>query len=118
MVVSQKGYEDLATDLKAYGEFLPVTGEGNSYWVLHVTKFISADAINSLLSTRIIDEAECINVERLAFHEEAVSDLLIFRTAFTDYKNIYCTEKFKDLVETKGLKGLIFSTDLAGINEP
>lgn len=118
IVLNKKGYEDLANSLNNYGEFLPITVEGKPYWVLHVTKFVTEDAINTLHSTRIIDEAECITVEDLAFNEQAISDLFIFRTEFTGYKNIYCTEKFKTLIETAGLRGLLFSTDLAGVNEP
>lgn len=89
------------------------------YWVLHVTKKIGLDAVDLSKSEReVIEECEYIGMQSLVFKEEKLKDLLLFQTEFSGYKNLYCTEKFKALIEKSGLKGLLFSTDLAGIYEP
>lgn len=118
LILSQKAYAALKEDLSPYGEFLPVTVESLPYWILHVNKFAIANAIDEENSERIINDAGLINMNKLAFHENAVNNLLIFKTEYSGYKNIYCTEKFKALIESLGLKGLRFTRDLACVEEP
>lgn len=118
IILNKKAYDILGTKLTPYGELLPAFCEGIPYWILHVTKKITMDTVDLNKSERIVEEGGFINVKALAFKESEVKDLLIFKTEFSEYRNIYCTEKFKTLIETAGLKGLLFSTDLAGINEP
>src|SRR5690606_38201158 len=108
--LNQTAYKALAAPLSPYGEILPVTCDGAPYWIVHPTEKTGLDAIDRDKSKReVIDECEYIGVQSLVFKEEALSDLLIFQTEFNGYKNIYCTEKFKSLVEKSQLKGLLFS---------
>ena len=118
LAMNQRAYDLLKEDLSPYGEFLPITVEGIQYWILHVNKFTDMAAVDEANSSRFIDESTFINLEALAFKEDVIGDLLIFKTEYIDYRNIYCTEKFKTLIENSGLKGLAFTTDLASINEP
>lgn len=119
IALNTRAYELLHNHIQPYGELLPVNCEGITYWLLHTTKKLGLEYVDLNKSQReIIEECEYIDAQSLVFKEEKLADQLIFLTEFNGYKNIYCTEKFKSLVEKAGLKGLIFSTDLAGITEP
>ena len=115
LMLNEVAYEEMKDHLSPYGEFLPITVEGIPYWVLHVTKFTDMSYVDHESSERFIDEAQCINLVSLSFKEEMLNDLLIFRTEYSGYQNVYCTDKFKDLIEKMDLKGLLFQTDLASV---
>lgn len=115
LAFNQKAYDALKEELAPYGEWLPVSCEGNPYWLLHTTKKIEMEAVDLKNSVRTIDEGDFIDLEKLTFKDDAVKDLLIFQTPYSGYRNLYCTDKFKTLVEDAGLKGLIFSEDLISI---
>jgi hypothetical protein len=118
IALNQKAYDALGNILSAHGELLPASCEGIPYWLLHTTTKIGMEFVDLDLSQRIVEEGGYIDMQSLVFKEEELKDLLIFQTEFSGYRNIYCTEKFKALVEAAGLKGLLFSTDLACVNEP
>lgn len=115
LVLNEHSYEVLVNELSAYGEFLPITVEGISYWLLHVNKFADINAVDESNSHRVVDESDGIHLESLSFKESEVNKLLVFKTKYNDYKNIYCNESFKLLIEKLGLKGLEFREDLASI---
>lgn len=115
LVVSQKGYDALRDVLQPYGEWLPVTCAGNQYWLLHTTKKTDMDAVDLKQSDRFVEQGDFVELKKLVFKDEAVNDLLVFQTPYSGYRNLYCTETFKTLVENAGLSGLIFSDDLVSI---
>jgi hypothetical protein len=118
LILNKKAYDALGEKLSSCGELLPAFCEGIPYWVLHVTKKTGMEAVNIDASKRIVEEGGFIDMQTLEFEEGVIKDLLIFKTEFSGYRNIYCTEKFKALIESLGLKGLLFSTDLACVKEP
>lgn len=115
LVLNEKAYQLLSETLAPYGELLPVKCEGIPYWVLHITQFTKIDAVDEDKSERVIEESGYIDMKQLTFKADKVKDLLLFKTEFDGYKNIYCSEKFKERVEAAGLQGLVFSTDLASL---
>jgi len=115
LVLNENAYTQLSEHLKPYGEFLPVMCEGIPYWLLHVTCLTGMDVVDEVQSNRHIEEGGYIDVNRLTFKEERVKNLLLFKTEYNGYKNIYCTELFKQLVERNNLSGLIFNPDLAAL---
>lgn len=112
LACNDKAYEVLKDHLSGYGEWLPVTCEGTQYWLLHATKKTGIDAVNTKVSQRTIDVTEHVEIQRLEFIEDKVQDLLVFQTEYSLYKNLYCTDRFKDLIESAGLGGLVFSDDM------
>lgn len=118
LALNKTAFDALSNILRGYGELLPCQCEGIPYWVLHVTHKTGLDAVNLTKSERIVEAGGYIDMQSLVFNEDKLKDVLIFKTEFSNYRNIYCTEKFKSLIEGLGLKGLLFSTDLAGIYEP
>jgi hypothetical protein len=113
LAMNEKAYTALSAPLEEYGEFLSVTCEGVPYWVLHVTKVVDSDAVDLTSSEREIDESGYVDIKTLRFVDEQVKDLLIFRSEYTDGRNVYCSDKFKSIIDDNGLKGLIFDTELA-----
>ncbi len=109
IVCNEKAYRVLKEPLGSYGEWLPVKVEGISYWLLHVTKKTEMENINLKASERTID---VIEVQKLSFIQNKIEDLLIFKTAYNNYQNIYCTEDFRSLIEKNELQGLSFSSDM------
>ena len=115
LALNQKAYDALRDELRSYGELLPITCAGNPYWLLHTTKKTDMDAVDVKNSERTIDEGGFIDLKKLSFKEDAVKDLLVFQTPYSDFRNLYCTDRFKILIESRGLKGLVFSEDLVSI---
>lgn len=112
IVCNEKAYSILKEPLGAYGEWLPVNVEGISYWLLHVTKKTGMENINLKASERTIDVIDNIEVQKLSFIQNKIENLLIFKTAYNNYQNIYCTENFRNLIEKNELQGLVFSADM------
>lgn len=118
LALNQKAYDALSVTLQPFGEFLQVTSEGIPYRVFHSTLQTGLEFVDETKSKRTIDEVDYVEMQSLVFNEKLLEKKLIFQTEFNNYRNMYCTEAFKSLVESKGLKGLYFSTDLACVNEP
>jgi hypothetical protein len=91
------------------GEFLPITVAGDQFYLFNCFELGIHDEINS--KHRKID-GEIIGVDRISFNEADVKNKLLFKTKFDNCGTIYCTDKFKDLITSLNLKGLVFSSDL------
>lgn len=115
LILNHKAYQAIGKDLEPYGELLPANCEGIGYWILHVTSQTGMDAVDLEHSEREVAASGVIELQALAFDEEAIKDKLIFKTEYSDFQNIYCTEAFKALIENAGLKGLVFSSDLVSV---
>lgn len=115
LALNQKAYDSVGDLLESYGEWLPVTCAGNSYWLLHTTKKTDMSAVDLKNSERTIDEGEFIDLKKLRFDEREVEDLFIFQTPYSGYRNLYCSDTFRVLIEKAGLKGLVFSENLVSI---
>ncbi|MFL0805062.1 MAG: hypothetical protein K6L81_15225 [Agarilytica sp.] len=113
LVLNQKAYEALKSELESYGEFLPLSCEGKAYWLFHVTKRTSIGAVDLKCSERTIDPVGLVDIVKITFKSEQVKSLYLFKTEYNNYLyNIYCTELFKDIVESADLSGLVFSDDM------
>jgi len=115
LVLSEHAYNILSEVLTPFGEFLPVKHKEISFWIFHVTKLTGLDVINQTDSARTVEASGHIDVEQMSFINELVEDLLIFKTEYNGFKNVYCSEQFKSLVLKSELKGLVFKEDLASI---
>ncbi len=119
MVLNQKAYDVLASQLKEYGEFLPVSIEGITYYIFNVLYLVDESFIDLDKSEREYEgEGDCraqVGLHKLKFKEELLSNTLLFKTEFDTYLNIFCGDEFKDLVENAGLQGIVFKPDLASV---
>jgi hypothetical protein len=117
LALNQNAYDKLKQHLAGIGELLPVECEGTPYWLFHSTNKTGMEYVDLDESERQVDPVDYVEMQALVFKEEALKGQLVFQTEFSNYRNMYCTEEFKTLVEKMELKGLYFSNDLACINE-
>ena len=115
LVFNQKTYQIFSETLKDYGEFLTISVEGIPYYLFNVLKVIDQDAIDESQSEQKLKDGQYEGLVKLKFREDKIKDLLLFRTSYDEYLNIYCQDDFKNMVEKSALSGLIFKTDLAGV---
>ncbi len=106
---SPESYLKLASKLKAYGEFLPISVEGETWHIFNIIRTLDADPEQSRKA--FVDGEESTYVEAIGFLPN--QEDLIFKSSYDGCMGIYCQDEFIDLVE--GLSGLDFSTDLRAI---
>ena len=118
LVMNNKAYQALSRPLEDFGEWLPVSFQGQGYWLFHVTKRLGIELVDLKRSQRSIDPLGLIEINQLVFIENEIQGLQLFKTEYNNYLyNIYCTHDFKTLIEEQGLKGLLFSSDMTNSPE-
>ena len=100
LLLSPKAYRLLGDSMAPYGEFLSVILDGETYQIF-----------NCLTTAKVI-EAESSET-KLVFDEKSVGDKLLFKSPFQSCIDIYCSERFKTLVEDCEFAGVNFDTRLA-----
>ncbi|ROR98676.1 hypothetical protein EDC56_3412 [Sinobacterium caligoides] len=104
--LSPKANRYLGELLRDCGEFLPVTVNDEVFYIFNCLRFGEEDTAKCHRSEGYID-----TVTELAF-EESVSELVLFKSKLCRGQTLYCNEIFKRAVESLGLTGIAFSTDL------
>lgn len=111
LVLSERARETLEGCIGSYGEFLPIDVEGQRRFVFNLTT--STEAIDPFNSSKTELDGVDLGVDKIAFLEHEVADLLIFSTSYDLHAYTYCTHTFKELVEQSGLSsGWHFRTEL------
>jgi len=114
LVFNQKAYELLSNYLTQYGEMLEVNIESNKYYIFNVMKMLDDKTINYDKSQKAVFEGKEVGVKRLTFNTELIDDdILIFKTSYNHGGHLYCSDKFKNLIEELKLTGITFDTMLA-----
>ncbi len=107
--LSSAAYDGLKDILSKDGEFLPVRANNkNAYFFNPLKKAEDVDGLDEKLSIK----NEWGDIESTIFHEERVSKLMVFKSAFDNYNSTYCQESLKNAVENAGLKGVFFTLNL------
>lgn len=110
LVLSPRARAVLGPSLNCFGEFLPFSCNDQEYAVFAVHGVIEPE----LADSKAIEESGIYaGVSSLVFKPEAVGTHTIFKTEFDKFSQLYCSESFKQTVESKGLIGLSFSPDLS-----
>ncbi|WP_444932013.1 hypothetical protein ACJJIF_09700 [Microbulbifer sp. SSSA002] len=109
LVLSTKAQSVLSEELAPYGEFLPITLDGQPYVIFNCLNTVSAD---KSVSRADIQNDLWLGVKSIGFSDEEVTSNLIFKTRFDRCANLYCGDRFRDIVEGAGLKGLKFLENL------
>lgn len=122
LVLSSKAKEELAATLNAAGQMIPVDVDGDTFFVFNCTRLLDAVDAEST-EVRFVGDGRPSQFTRLSFREEAVQNETVFRVRWpepeetvgdVDYSQIppptqvYCTQKFVDMVLENGLKGFRF----------
>lgn len=109
LVLTNKAYELLKSELAPFGEFLLGYAEGKPVTLFNCMTFGEEDKTQTTIE--YIDGIPC-GLENLAFVESKVKDMLVFKSQMQDGMSLYCTSSFRELVEAHCLQGLIFDNDL------
>ncbi|OUS32602.1 hypothetical protein A9Q99_00600 [Gammaproteobacteria bacterium 45_16_T64] len=115
LFLNQHAYDALHTVLDAHGEFLPITHKDGDGYLFNVLEDANT---NGALDTKLSTCDEYGDVQSVVFHEDKLKGASVVRTAFDNYQGVYCSDRFKILVEGTGLSGVIFSADLGTIYPP
>lgn len=108
LVLSPRAYRLLGDSLKQCGELLPVEAEGETYYIFNCLTVGEDDKDNcSFKQVEGID----FELERLTFKDSNL-DYFIFKSEMDSYRNLFCSERFKQAVEKFGLTGISFDESL------
>lgn len=110
LVLSPKAKEILNPLLTIFGEFLPFECNGEIYFIFAVHSLIEPDTSNS---EALINNGVYAGISSLVFKSEVVGSHILFKTSFDRFSHLYCTEQFRNAVESNFLTGLSFSTNLS-----
>lgn len=108
LVLSPRAYRLLGDALKQCGELLPVQAEGDTYYIFNCLTVGEDDKDNcSFKQVEGID----FELERLTF-KDSNAEHFIFKSEMDAYRNLFCSDRFKQAVEEFGLTGISFDESL------
>ena len=108
MLLNQKAYDSLSDLLAPHGELLPCELHGGNGYFFNCL---------NLQPTEVADveyrmyKGMCVEVKSIAFPDSLSDD--VFKHSSEKGFQMYCSEKFVEAVEASGLRGLLFTKDLA-----
>lgn len=110
LVLDRTAHEQFSKKLTPTGEFLPVSINGEHYYLFNVLYVVPDDAVNLSAAVEKIDSCVHLGQSNVTFDEEFLNekDILIFKTKTDKLIFSYCTQAFKDQYESYGFKGIIF----------
>lgn len=108
LVLSPKAYRYLGDSLADYGESLPVDVAGEIFYIFNCLRIAPEDEA----LTKFEYEGDIrLGLEQLAFKSEA-SENLVFKSVLQSCITVYCNGRFKEAVESFGLTGIVFESNL------
>ena len=102
-------YELLKERLANFGEFLPVKAEGNNMILFNLLTF--GQEQKDMCLTKYEDGFED-GLELLIFEQDDIQNKLLFKSKLEGAQKVYCTDEFKNIIQSNNLKGLVFDEDL------
>ncbi|WP_445362471.1 hypothetical protein ACJJIQ_16575 [Microbulbifer sp. ANSA003] len=107
LVLHESAYQALEGILGPFGEFLPCTHQESKFYLFNPLTI--ADELDAVIPGSVTRKENLLS--GIEFDENKLKDVPVFRTKEA-YISIYCTETFKDLVESEKLDGLSFTSNL------
>lgn len=113
LILSQKTYDQIGEQLQPYGELLPVEVESGTCYLFNLLARLPENVIDTDGSEYEYYEDEPVGFRTLHFNANNIpADQLLFGVQSHFAYNLYCGDRFKDLVKQNGLGGLYFNTTL------
>lgn len=110
LVLAPAAYEYMHEELSEYGEFYDIHLKGESFHLFRcLNRIENIDKANSSLN-------EFDEIVTLGFLPEDIKGHLIWTTSFDGGEGLYCSKKFKALVNEKSFSGVEFDVDLASLS--
>ncbi|MGI9283565.1 MAG: hypothetical protein ACR2PX_28655 [Endozoicomonas sp.] len=101
LMLSDAAKTAIGEEISSYGEFLPVTYKGANWHLFNLLNPIEADQESSILNKHE-------EVESISFKDKDVDGQILWSSPFGNHSEIYCSQRFVDLVESSSLKGVRF----------
>jgi hypothetical protein len=113
-VFGSKAVTVLEDFLKPNGELLPISCDGEKYFLYNVTRVV--DALDeSKCELQLFDDGGIMDIIRYSFLNEKLIGVLMFKLPQDPLGWVYTTDPFVDKVQAAGLKGfkfrLVWSSD-------
>jgi hypothetical protein len=108
LVLSPKAYRLLKDSLKDSGEFLPVEVAGELHYIFNCFALGKPDEEHC---THNGEEGMEAGLKQLELDSSA-STLLVFKVQLENCQTLFCSDRFKEVVETFGLHGIYFDEEL------
>ena len=109
LIMKMPVYELLKERLASFGEFLPVKAEGNNMMLFNLLTF--GQEQKDMCLTKYEDGFED-GLELLTFEQDDIQNKLLFKSKLEGAQKVYCTDEFKNIIQSNNLKGLVFDEDL------
>ncbi|KAA1165503.1 hypothetical protein [Pseudoalteromonas fuliginea] len=109
LIMKMPVYELLKARLANIGEFLPVKAEGNNMILFNLLTF--GQEQKDMCLTKYEDGFED-GLELLTFEQDDIQSKLLFKSKLEGAQKVYCTDEFKNIIQSNKLKGLVFDEDL------
>ncbi|WKE65424.1 hypothetical protein PVT67_17425 [Gallaecimonas kandeliae] len=106
LVLNKKAYDTLAPSLNNFGEFLPLTVNGEPH---HLFNCLIFGQENEAKTTYKYDAGIPTGLTHLEFVEE---DKILFKSQISFCGSLFCNDNFKMLCEESFIKGLRFEENL------
>ena len=110
LVLHNYAYQALEGLLGPYGEFLPCMYQGVKFYLFNPLAI--AEDLDAVVPGSITREGNLLS--GIEFDEGKLEHVPVFRTK-ESFISIYCTEVFKELVQSEKLEGLLFSGNLTQV---
>lgn len=108
LLLSPQAHRLLGDTLQSSGEFLPVIVNNETYYIFNC--FVIGEA-NEDSSKHDFEGDMQLGLNYLEFKDSATENL-IFKTPFDSCLTLFCTDRFKEIVESFDLKGVVFDKNL------
>jgi hypothetical protein len=113
LILNQKAYDRLKDLLQSCGELLPVEVESDTFYLFNMLERLPDSIIDMNNSEYEYYEEEPVGFRILNFDANSVpQDKLLFGVQSDFAYNLYCDDRFIDLLDEKELGGLYFNTTL------
>lgn len=108
LVLSPKAYRLLKDTLVSFGEFLPVKVGDDLHYIFNCFALGQADENRCVFNE---EEGMLAGLKHLEL-DDGVSNLLVFKVKLENCLTLFCNERFKGIVDSFELNGIIFDEDL------
>lgn len=108
LVLSPRAYRLLKDTLSNSGEFLPVQIGNDAHHIFNCFALGRPDEGKCVFNSEEGMEAGLKHLEL----DPSASNLLVFKVKLEGCLTLFCTERFKDIIDSFGLKGVTFDDNL------
>lgn len=108
LVLSPKAHRLLKDLLNDSGEFLPVSISGETHYIFNC---FTLGEVNEEACTFNNEEGMQAGLKHIEFKESA-KELIIFKATIEGCLTLFCNQRFRDMVESFELQGIIFDEAL------